>query len=186
MMKRTSRIHGILLAWMMVTALQAFSQQERHFADSNCLASAPAVLLLAGERVRIDCDSAWIISKNRYRIYEKARNYLLKLDPGEQGKSIAEYEAALSRADRFALDMELKYRQLSAEMQAIQEQNRQLAESLQKDIETASGLVRRSDDALENLKQDIKSSRRKNKIQRWIFGGAGLLAGLAGGMIIMK
>jgi len=169
-----------------MVASRALSQQERHFTDSSCLVSAPAVMLMAGEKILIGCDTAWIINKNRYRLYEKARNYLLKLDPGEAGQTIAGYEAALSNADRFALDMQMKYKQLSGEMQALQEQNRQLAESLRKDIETASGLVRHSDEALENLKQDFKSNRRKYKLQRWIYGGAGLLAGLAAGMIIMK
>jgi hypothetical protein len=174
----------ILFFIVFVTTGLAQSDPKRYFTDTSCYMMAGPMQVIAGQQVVIQCDTAFVINKHRFRLYEKTRAYVLSKNPNEPGKAIEEYENALNKMAKYTDEISEKYKiisnQYSIDTQAYQAQLNLVSRELDK----AKSELEKAKTDLAEAKKQISKKQNTSLKAALLYGATGLVAGLLIGLII--
>jgi|GEM_PF-3464845 len=143
-----------------------------------------AVVLRQGQQAEILCDTAYLISKLRYTLYEKAVQTIRSTNYGNVNSLIQTYEDALRVCQQSYDTLFGKYKTTyNYSMQAIDKSTGDLM-TVRNDLKTVNDSLGTATKNLNDAIKDIKSTRSDKYI--WGLGGMGLgaVAGIIIGLVI--
>ncbi|MCX6273128.1 MAG: hypothetical protein NTU44_18310 [Bacteroidetes bacterium] len=178
----------ILIAIAGITLLPgvSFSQAARIFDASYCHAASPPMFLHFGEKVEIACDTVVIINASRYKLYEKARNYVMSLKPDDEKMMITEYESALQTANQHLEEIRAKYFKLSDEVHTVGVNNQASLERVNLDLENTRKELAAASNQLNEAARKLALKQRSSLRRTLIAGTAGMGIGLLLGLILFR
>ncbi|MEI6575224.1 MAG: hypothetical protein WCO63_03505 [Bacteroidota bacterium] len=162
---------------------QADNSNFKDFEQSFCLGSAPAMIVVNNDIVRISCDSAWILNKTRYHLMAQATEYVLHKDPNESLKLAAQYEKSLQSCSQNYADIMTKYQLLADDCSKTMHETQSTIQGMRNDIDKAQSKLKTASQNLEDTQKALARENRKSKQKAWIFGAGGIGVGLLVGVI---
>lgn len=174
----------IVAVWFPVQ--QSLGQTVKYYGDTSCLLSSKPMQLFSGDKVSIACDTAYLINAIRYRLYEKARTYLMTLNGNQESRTIQELETMLTQLDHYFRGMKDTYYTLSGEVQQKGEENLATLLSVQQDLADAQTALEKSKNDLDDVVRKLKKSNRRELKNKLLIGAAGLGAGLLLGVLLLN
>jgi len=146
------------------------------FTDTSCYETARPMLLTGGQQVLIQCDTVYLVNKTRYRLYEKARHFILNTDILKYQTALEEYEIQLNRADEAYKSIYQKYQTMSGNC----EKDLKTANS---DLKSVRSELNKAQTEVKSASEDLEKLRKKLKSERWKSLGTKLLWGTGGAVI---
>lgn len=163
----------------------AHAQAINKFSDTSCLSTAKPMLLKKGDKVQVNCDTAYLINAYRYRLYEKAKTYLITLS-GNTDKMARQVEGSVNQLDSYFAEIQSRYFLLSEEVKKSQSDNAATLKRVNHELDQTHTDLQTAKNDLETIKDNLKKARRKDLKNKWMFGGIGLGAGVILGAILLR
>jgi hypothetical protein len=175
----------IILIWAIVVWSESFAQAGlKYFGDPNCQSYQPAMTLIKGDIVENQCDTAFLVNKMRYDLYEKARNTILKMDFKSFNQLLKSYDQSLMMAYKSYDSLNLKYSQLETVFVQTVNENRQMLKTADQNLANASTTLENTRKQLDEIIVAMKKDQKKRIWRGAGFFGIGLGTGILAGLLI--
>ncbi len=182
----TMRINkGLIIIYFL--ALAAFTNAQaplKYFTDTSCLITASPLRILSGQQIVVQCDTAYLLNKYRFKLYEKSRVFIQNQDPEKQLAAIGEYEKMLNSANKSYQEIMQKYKTVFDLHKKDLDEFQKRLDLAAKELDTAKAELDKAKKDLEDARKQV--SRKKNSTFKTalIWGGSGLITGLILSLII--
>lgn len=149
----------------------------------DCTSIEKPLNAFKGQLLNIQCDSIIVISPNRFRLYEKARNAILTTNYEKYNEIFNAYDTQMLAYKQWNDSLQLKYNEISTAFKTSLESTRSSLISINNNLSTAKDSLGLANNNLNEALQHLKSAKR----EKWYFGAIGFLAGtLATVLLITK
>lgn len=146
------------------------------FTDTSCYETARPMLLTGGQQVLIQCDTVYLINKTRFRLYEKARHFILDTDILKYQTALEEYEVQLNKADEAYKNIYQKYLLMSGNYEKD-------LKTTNSDLKNVRSELSKAQSEVKSASEDLEKLRKKLSAERWKSLGTKLLYGVGGAVI---
>lgn len=176
---KTLKISAVLL----IILLSQFTLPAQNiplikFTDTSCFQTARPVRLIAGQQVLVQCDTAFIINKSRFRLYEKARAFILDTNKLNYKSAIEEYEKDLNKASEVYNAIYNKYMIMSEEYGRSLDMNIKELTLVRKDLVKAQSDLLAARDELGKVKKNLAAHQRLKLAGKLLYGLTGAAIGI--------
>lgn len=134
----------------------------------------PPVLITRGMDVKVECDSAWVVSPFRLGLYEEARKLVLSLNTGNIESLISQYEHKLRLYSYWNDSLRESYRLLSYRYDSTLVKTASQLSTVDKRLDQVDSSIIASKEQLDKAIKEAKRSRT----DKWLWGLGGILVGL--------
>lgn len=157
----------------------------RYFTDTSCLITSLPMRVLSGQQLVIQCDTAYLVNKFRFKLYEKSRVFIQTMDPENQKAAIEEYEKSLNLANKSYQEINQKYKSVfdlhKKDLEAFQTR----LDIVAKELDTAKSELNIARKDLEDARKQISRKRNSSLKSALIWAGSGLATGIVLGIIFV-
>jgi len=180
----------LLIIVSILTVQNAFSQTDSSrviLSETFRISNAKPISYNRGTLIEIDCDSVFVINNRRYRLYEKAAQYILKQNPNKLCKGLIDsYEQSLQEQDIAFGELYKKYIDLdSLSFNTIQATKIDLG-AINNSLNGAQTEIKNVNKNLDEVRQIIKEERKRSFLDKVIYAGGGVAAGILAGLILAQ
>lgn len=147
------------------------------FTDTACQVTAPPLIATNGQQIIIQCDTVYLVNKHRYRLYEKARDFILRTDISKEQELIGAYENQVQKAEEAYRMMLGKYEDLAAAYAEDLKKSAAGLEEVRKELILAQENVNKAAAELEDLRKNYRD-RRSGLTGKLLWAGGGAAAGI--------
>ena len=152
--------------------------------DTICSGNDKPIPCIKGKIIQIDCDTLYLINKMRFKLYEEAKQAVLK--GGSYEVLIQNYEESLNEQDSYYQKLLEKNRQLDSNSQNIVRETKATLVQVEHSLSQSSLSLDLANKNLEEANKLIKKER-KNGMWNKLFVGAGTFTmGILTGILLGK
>lgn len=180
-----------ILSFLVLISLKSYSQIEPEkeivLSDTFCFSNKKPLPFTAGSKIFLKCDTAYVINKHRYILYEKA------VDVIKTGKYvntcnlvIKNLEDRVEAQNKAFIELYNNYISLdSISQKTIQDTKTNLVQ-VNNTLVKAQTDIGEVDKKMDDLKATINAQRRQSFMDKIYYGAGGVAVGILVGLIITR
>ncbi|HET6225196.1 MAG TPA: hypothetical protein VFF27_02890 [Bacteroidia bacterium] len=154
------------------------------FADTFCTSYAAPQPLPPGTVIRLECDTAYVINKIRFKKYEAARKYIINTNNKSLKQLEAEYEQALKEQDAYYKQLMKQYVQADSVSQRLIKDTRSDLVAISNDLKATSKTIEMLNAKLEEVQKLIRKQKWDSIGQKILVALGGIGAGVLIGVVV--
>lgn len=182
-------IKVVLVVFIIQLSSNGFSQVLHEYdivlSDTFCFSNKKPLPFLAGSRIQLKCDTAYIINKHRFVLYEKAATVI------REGKYvnacnvvIKNLEDRIDAQNKAFTQLYNNYIKLDSVSQTTIKETRTSLVQVNNTLVNAQDKIVVVDKKMDELKDTINKQRRQSFMDKMLFGTGGIAVGILVGLII--
>ena len=148
----------------------AFSQTPYKI---NAAALEKPILLHKGQTINLQCDSAVLISSNRFQLYEKAKSTILNTNDNHFNDLFEAYDAQIRTYKQWNDSLQLKYTEMNLVFKSTIDNTKSHLLDINKNLSSAKDSLGLANNQLNEALHHLNTAKR----EKWFFGTIGLLVG---------
>lgn len=160
------------------TFTKVLCQNQKQFSENFCKPEEVPMILFNGENVVILCDTAFVVNKYRMRLYEIAKDMILKNNNQNFSKLIKAYDHTLLVVSNSYDSLLYNYRNLDKLFRISMEENKLTLNNTQKDLEKATITLNNTEKMLNEAVIKLGERDKNSWKKKAVFFGGGLITGI--------
>lgn len=177
-------ISGLILAMVCNSAeVQAQMEAIPFLSDTFCVTIDRPLLLMKGHTVTVGCDSAYLINKRRYHLYQRLHRNIIQWNPSCD-TVIHTYEQSLKASEQAYRQLLEQYRQGDKAAQTLIDSSQATVRQLNRNLQYTEGALQSAHHDLEETKKMLQQAKRYAFLQKVGIGLSGLGVGLLAGLVL--
>jgi hypothetical protein len=155
--------------------------------DTFCVSRKTPIAYTYGSLIRIDCDTVYVINKARFGLYEKARKTVINNNYSNAQRELAEnYEQALAEQDKAFRELFDRYQRLDSSYQLTITTTRSSILAVNENLNAARQTVDAANKNLAEVNKIIAAARRRNFLDKVLYGMGGVGIGVIAGVLLVR
>lgn len=153
-------------------------------ADTFCTSYSAPQPLPPGTLIQLDCDTAYVINKIRFKKYEAARKFIINSNNKNLKQLEAQYEQALKEQDAYYRELMKSYVKADSISQHLIKDTRSDLVSISNNLKETSKTIDTLNAKLDEVQKLIRKQKWDSIKQKLLVGFGGLGAGILIGVLV--
>lgn len=168
----------LIWIWLSLNMAAAQNMERIPFSDSSCQETSRPLRAVKGQQIDIQCDTVYVINKHRFRLYEKARNFILQTNITGEQELLRSYEIQLQKAEEAYRTILGKYELLAANYAEDLKRSTAGLDAVRKELMLTQEDVKQASAELEDLRKKYQDRRSAGLPTKLLWAGGGAVAGI--------